>query len=131
MRNATKAVLAGFLITALFACKKTDPHEAIIGSWEVSKTYLSGNEMSGPGEMTFQDCGTPPCPGTSTEKTNNTTGDISWELNEDASKLTITDTSSGGGAWNATYDVDVLTSSSLTIRTNSILGELKVEFNKK
>ena len=125
------ATLSIVFITGFASCKKTDPHEAIVGTWEVDKTYLSGNEMDGPGELTFQDCSTPPCPGTSEEHTNNTTGGISWELNEDATQLTIIDTVSGGGSWNSTYDVDVLTDSKLTLRTNSILGELKVEFAKK
>lgn len=125
-----KLALIGIITFSFAACKKVDKHEAIIGTWEVTQTYLNGTALDGPGTLTFEDCGAPPCPGVSTEETNNTSGEIHWELSEDASELTIIDTTSGGGAWNATYEVEVLTNSRLTISTPSIFGELKAEFKK-
>lgn len=126
-----KITLASIAVLSIVACKKVDPHEAIVGTWEVEHTYINGTELDGPGSMTFEDCSTPPCPGTSSEFTNNTTGEISWELSEDAKKLSIVDTVTGGGAWNGTFDVETLTEKRLTMSSPSILGELKVEFAKK
>lgn len=123
-----------FSLMVLVGCKKDDPltpKEMIIGKWDIELSELLGSEIPGDGSyLQFENCNSDGCPGFDFKASDGSTGDISYTLNDDATVITITDSSSDGGSWEGEWDILELTETDFRITTNTILGSIKVEMKK-
>ncbi|MFT5777725.1 MAG: hypothetical protein ACI837_000673 [Crocinitomicaceae bacterium] len=122
------------LLVALtaFACKKesTDPAELIQGKWIITSSEILGVEVPGDGSyLTFDACAAS-CTGTDYRASDQTTGAITYTLNEDATLITIVDNSADGGSYNGTWDVLELNENNFRITVSTLLGNLKVEMSQ-
>jgi hypothetical protein len=124
-------VAAGVVLVS--GCKKEPektPQELLRGRWTVESSEILGSVVPGDGSyMEFNACPSA-CSGTDFKASDTTTGNFTYIMNTEATLLTITDTSSNGGAWNGAWDILELSENELRITTSTVFGSMKVTFSK-
>lgn len=133
MRFQLVVPIAVFLLVAVFGCKKEDPktsQEMLEGKWNIYSTEILGNIAYGDGSyLQFNACSST-CGGVDYDAGDTTTGTFTYTINEEATILNISDTSSNGGNWNAAWDILDFTDTKLRITATTVLGNLTCEFHK-
>ena len=100
------------------------------GRWIIDSSEILAQVIPGDGSyLEFNSCSST-CNGSDFKASDMSTGDFSYVLSSDASTITITDTLSAGGNYNATWDILELTEDDFRIVGNTILGSLKIEMSK-
>jgi hypothetical protein len=128
--------LMALMVMVIPSCEteETDktPAEQLVGKWDISSTEILTQVIPGDGSyLIFEECGAESCGGTDYMAGDGTTGTFSYVLNEDATTLTIEDSSSDGGSYNGTWDVLELTNDELRIFADTgLFGTLKIELTK-
>ena len=125
------------LITSMiFLClsceieKDKTPQELLEGKWNIVSSELLGTVIPGDGSyLKFNACNMQ-CTGEDYKASDNSTGTFTYTLNGDAVSITISDTLSAGGSYNATWDILELTETDFRMVGNTILGSLKIEMLK-
>lgn len=123
-----------FIITAvfLFSCSKDPTPELIQGKWIIKSATLNG-DVYGDGKSTleFHSCSDTLCTGVDYDNDDNTTGYFTWSLNEENDILTIVDTLSEGGGYDAEWLVESITAKRMKISANTgIFGILILNLKK-
>lgn len=122
------------LVLALTACKKEDsltPGQMLEGRWIIDSQELLGNEVPGDGSYIefFGSEGTGS--GSDYKASDGSTGAFTYQLNEEATLLTINDSSNDGGNYDATWDILTLTDNSLRMTASTIFGSMLIELSKQ
>lgn len=124
-------VLLSGAIVANSGCKKdeTTPAEMLVGKWNITSAELLGQVAPGDGSwVSFNTCGS--CSGSSYMASDGTTGSLTYDLNDEATQIVITDTDTTGGNYDATWDILELTETDFRITATTIFGNLKYEMKK-
>lgn len=128
----TIAVLSLFLI-ALYSCKKEDPktsQQMLEGKWNVYSVEFMGGTSYGDGSyLEFNACSAS-CGGVDYQASDTTSGTFTYTIDDEATVLNITDTTSNGGNWNAAWDILDFTDTKLRITATTFLGNVTYEFHK-
>lgn len=129
-------LLSILAVIALFVSCETEsengtPQENIVGKWMITNMELLGMDIPGDGSyLEFKECATE-CGGIDYEATDGTSGSFTYELNESATVISITDTMAEGGAYNGDWDILELSATKFRIVGNTILGSMKLEMTKQ
>ena len=133
MRSLIAFSVLCLAIFATVGCKKEEPPtpaEMIEGKWTITSQEILTQVIPGDGSyLQFNACSSS-CSGVDYKASDTTTGSFNYVLNDEGTVVTITDQSSDGGSWDATWDVLELTETSFRITATTILGNLKVEMTK-
>lgn len=123
--------MVAVLMTA--GCKKKNlktAQENLEGKWTVTSTEVLGSVVPGDGSyLQFYAC-SGSCNGVDHKVSDTTSGTFSYSLNDEATVLTITDNSTDGGSWGASWDLLELTETDLRMTASTAFGNVKVEFKK-
>jgi len=105
--------------------------ERIIGTWTIKESVVLGITIPGDdSSLTFSACSTT-CNGVDYEATNETSGTFTYEFKNEFKTLSIDDDDSDlGGSYTGDWSVSKFTNNSLTLSTQSILGEVSFTFTK-
>lgn len=133
MRSILAFGVFSLAILTIVGCKKEEPPtpaEMIEGKWTISSQEILAQVIPGDGSyLQFNACSSS-CSGVDFKASDTTTGSFTYVLNDEGTVITISDNSSNGGSWNATWDVLELTENNFRITATTILGNLKVEMTK-
>lgn len=134
MMNIVKTCTLLFLVLFTIACKKKEPEptakELVEGKWIIDSSEILATVVPGDGSyMRFDACSSS-CSGVDFKASDTTYGSFTYVINDEATLITITDTSSNGGSWNGEWDILELTESDFRITTSTIFGSMKVEMSK-
>ena len=100
------------------------------GKWTITSQEILTTVIPGDGSyLTFDACSST-CSGVDYKAGDNTSGTFTYTLNEEATLLTIADTSADGGNWGATWDVLELSETDLRITATTPFGNVLVELSK-
>lgn len=137
----TLLILTGFLFSTSFltSCSDDDeevqlaPSEQIVGTWVINESFILGSTIPGDGStITFNACGETECTGSDFLASDESTSTLTYELNEEATLLTITDNDgSKGGSYSGEWTVESITNSSLTISAETFLGIVRFKMTKQ
>lgn len=125
-----------FLLAALLmaSCEEEEivssPEELIQGKWIIQSLELLGQEQSGDGSYLLFEACQQVCKGEDYDASDSTSGNFTYTLNEEGTILSIDDTSSAGGNYDAEWDVLDLNENQLRIVGNTFLGSLKIEMTR-
>ena len=132
--NSTLFVLLAFVALFVSACETANPPtpaENITGRWTIQSSEILGTTIAGDGSyLEFNACGDSECTGIDFEATDGTSGTFTYVLADDATTVTITDTTADGGNYDATWDILELTETDFRIVGNTLFGSLKIEMTK-
>ena len=133
--NSTLFALLAFVALIASSCETADPPtpaENITGRWIIQSSELLGATIAGDGSyLEFNACGDTECTGVDFEATDGTSGTFTYVLADDATTISITDTTNDGGNYDATWDILELTETDFRIVGNTLFGSLKIEMTKE
>jgi hypothetical protein len=131
MKSFLQISLVSVLLLLVFTnCKKDSltPQEMLEGKWIITSQELLATVVPGDGSfLTFASNGT----GTDYKASDQTTGSITYTLNEEATEISIADTETAGGSYNYVWDILELNETTFRITASTILGNMKIEMSKE
>ena len=123
------------VMVLLSSCETTEPPtpaENLTGKWIIQSSELLGAVIPGDGSyLRFNACTDTQCTGEDFEATDGTSGTFTYDLSDDATTITIVDTTNDGGNYDATWDILELTETDFRIEGNTLFGSFKVEMTKE
>lgn len=127
-----KLYLITVIALAMFSCSKDPTPELIQGKWIIKTVSLAGDVFTdGKSSLDFHSCSDTLCTGVDYDSDDQTTGYFTWSLDEETDLLTIVDTLSEGGGYNAEWLVESVTAKRLKISANSgIFGVMIINLKK-
>ncbi len=108
------------------------PAEQFVGKWTINTTEILAQVIPGDGSyLIFNECSAE-CFGEDYLASDKSAGTFSYQLNEDATILSITDESGDGGSYNADWEILKLTDDEFRMITDTgLFGTMKIEMTKE
>ncbi|MFH2142637.1 MAG: hypothetical protein ABIJ97_09460 [Bacteroidota bacterium] len=127
-----KLYLITVIALAMLCCTKEPTPSLLEGKWIIKSAYLADNEYKdGKSYLEFHACGDSVCTGIDYDGEDQTTGVYTWTMDEQNNILSITDTLSAGGGYNADWLIESMTAKKMTISANTgIFGTMKMELKR-
>ena len=132
MKSKLFFTVLGLMTVLAAGCNKKDQLTPAMleGKWTITSQEILTTVIPGDGSyLTFDACSST-CSGVDYKAGDNTSGTFTYTLNEEATLLTIADTSADGGNWGATWDVLELSETDLRITATTPFGNVLVELSK-